>query len=103
MSWEKDAATGRMNLIHSGNVEVIKAELVLLAMGFTNPVYEGLLQQLGVELDARKNVKVDKHQMTSVSKVFAAGDASTGASLVVKCINSGYQAAKGIDEFLKNK
>lgn len=103
VSWEKDAATGRMNLIHSGKVEVIKAELVLLAMGFTNPVYEGLLQQLGVELDARKNVKVDKHQMTSVSKVFAAGDASTGASLVVKCINSGYQAAKGIDEFLKNK
>ena len=103
VNWEKDPATGRMNLIHTGKVETIKAELVLLAMGFTNPVQEGLLEQLGVELDARKNVKVDKHQKTSVSKVFAAGDASTGASLVVRCINSGYNAAKGIDEFLKNK
>ena len=103
VNWEKDPATGRMNLIHTGKVETIKAELVLLAMGFTNPVQEGLLEQLGVELDARKNVKVDKHQKTSVAKVFAAGDASTGASLVVRCINSGYNAAKGIDEFLKNK
>ena len=103
VNWEKDPATGRMNLIHTGKVETIKAELGLLAMDFTNPVQEGLLEQLGVELDARKNVKVDKHQKTSVAKVFAAGDASTGASLVVRCINSGYNAAKGIDEFLKNK
>lgn len=81
--WEKDEATGRMNLIHTRNVERIKAELVLLAMGFTNPVQDGILKQLEVEKDARGNVKVDDKQQSSIDKVFAAGDASTGASLVV--------------------
>lgn len=103
VEWQKDEATGRMDLIHTGKVSTIKAELVLLAMGFTNPVYEGLLSEIAPELDARKNVKVDANQMTSVDKVFAAGDASTGASLVVKCIASGQKAAKGIDNYLKNK
>ena len=91
-----------MNLCHTGKVSTIKAELVLLAMGFTNPVYEGLLDELKPELDARKNVKVDANQMTSVEKVFAAGDASTGASLVVRCIASGQKAAAGIDKYLKD-
>ena len=76
---------------------------MLLAMGFTNPVYDGLLAGLKPELDARKNVKVDDRQMTSVDKVFAAGDASTGASLVVRCIASGQKAAAGIDQYLKDK
>ena len=94
--WEKDEATGRMNLIHTRNVERIKAELVLLAMGFTNPVQDGILKQLEVEKDARGNVKVDDKQQSSIDKVFAAGDASTGASLVVRCIASGRKAAEGI-------
>lgn len=98
--WEKDEATGRMNLIHTGNVERIKAELVLLAMGFTNPVQDGILKQLGVEKDARGNVKVDDKQQSSIDKVFAAGDASTGASLVVRCIASGRKAAEGIHNYL---
>ena len=102
VEWQKDENTGKMNLNHTGKTSVIKAELVLLAMGFTNPVYEGLLSELQPELDNRKNIKVDSNQMTSVDKVFAAGDASTGASLVVKCIASGQRAAKGIDNFLKN-
>ena len=102
VEWHKDEATGRMNLIHTGKVSTIKAELVLLAMGFTNPVYEGLLDELKPELDTRKNVKVDANQMTSVDKVFAAGDASTGASLVVRCIASGQKAAAGIDKYLKD-
>ena len=101
VSWEKDPETGRMNLIHSGKKEIIPAQLVLLAMGFTNPVAEGLLEQLGVEKDARGNVKVADNQQSSVAKVFAAGDASTGASLVVRCIASGRKAAKGIDAYLK--
>lgn len=101
--WEKDPDTGRMNLIHTGNKEIIKADLVLLAMGFTNPVAEGILDQLGVEKDARGNVKVNSHQQSSVEKVFAAGDVSTGASLVVRCIASGRNAAKGIDEYLASK
>ena len=103
VEWQKDEATGRMNLIHTGKVDTIKAELVLLAMGFTNPVQEGLLEQLGVEKDARQNVKVDGSQRSSVDKVFAAGDASTGASLVVRCIASGRNAAKGIHEYLKTQ
>lgn len=98
--WEKDDATGRMNLIHTGNVERIKAELVLLAMGFTNPVQDGILKQLGVDKDARGNVKVDDKQQSSIDKVFAAGDASTGASLVVRCIASGRKAAEGIHNYL---
>lgn len=101
--WEKDEATGRMNLIHTGNVERIKAELVLLAMGFTNPVQDGILKQLGVEKDARGNVKVDDKQQSSIDKVFAAGDASTGASLVVRCIASGRKAAEGIHNYLTEK
>jgi glutamate synthase (NADPH/NADH) small chain len=100
VEWQKDEATGRMNLIHTGKVERIPAGLVLLAMGFTNPVAEGLLEQLGVEKDARGNVKVDASQRSSVDKVFAAGDASTGASLVVRCIASGRNAAKNIHEYL---
>jgi glutamate synthase (NADPH/NADH) small chain len=103
VEWEKDSESGRMNLIHTGKTEVIKAELVLLAMGFTNPVQEGLLEELGAEKDARKNVKVNGDQSTSVDGVFAAGDASTGASLVVKCIASGRRAAQGINKYLKSK
>ncbi len=103
VTWEKDDVTGRMKLNHTGKVERISAQLVLLAMGFTNPVAEGLLEQLGVEKDSRGNVKVDDTHSTSVDKVFAAGDASTGASLVVRCIASGRGAAKGIDEYLKHK
>lgn len=102
VNWEKDPETGKMNLIHTGKKEIIPAQLVLLAMGFTNPVAEGLLEQLGVEKDARGNVKVTDSNQSSVAKVFAAGDAATGASLVVRCIASGQQAAKGIDKYLKS-
>lgn len=100
VEWQKDPETGRMNLIHTGKTDTIKAGLVLLAMGFTNPVQEGLLEQLGVEKDGRKNVKVDARQRSSVDKVFAAGDAATGASLVVRCIASGRKAAEGIQQYL---
>ncbi|MEZ3590031.1 MAG: glutamate synthase subunit beta [Muribaculaceae bacterium] len=103
VEWQKDPETGRMNLIHTGKTDTIKAGLVLLAMGFTNPVQEGLLEQLGVEKDGRKNVKVDVRQRSSVDKVFAAGDAATGASLVVRCIASGRKAAEGIQQYLKQQ
>ncbi len=102
VEWEKDPATGRMNLIHTGKKAEIKAELVLLAMGFTNPVHLGILDDLGLEYDARGNVKVDAEGRTNVDKVFAAGDVSTGASLVVRCIASGRHAAEAIHRALKN-
>lgn len=101
VEWQKDPATGRMNLIHTGRKDTIKAQLVLLAMGFTNPVAEGLLEQLGVEKDARGNVKVDPlTHATSVDKVFAAGDVATGASLVVRCIAAGRDTAAAISDYL---
>lgn len=101
VEWEKDSSNGRMNLVHTGRKSTIKAELVLLAMGFTNPVAEGLLDELGVEKDARGNVKVDPvTRATDVDKVFAAGDVASGASLVVRCIAAGRDAAKGIHSYL---
>ncbi|HKK40938.1 MAG TPA: FAD-dependent oxidoreductase, partial [Bacteroidales bacterium] len=73
-----------------------------LAMGFVHPVLDGLLTELGVDLDNRKNVKVDGKMATSVSKVFAAGDTVNGASLVVTAIASGRKVAREVDLFLKN-
>ncbi len=83
-----------------GTEEEIPADLVLLAMGFTGPVKNGLVDGLGVELDARGNIKADENYMTSVPGVFAAGDARRGQSLVVWAIAEGRQAARGIDEYL---
>ncbi len=100
VEWKKDPETGRMNLVHTGKTETIKADLVLLAMGFTNPVPEGVIDALGLEKDPRGNVKVNEKGQSSNPKVFAAGDVSTGASLVVRCIASGRKAAQGIHDFL---
>ena len=69
-------------------------------MGFVHPVYEGLLKELDISLDSRKNIAVDLVMATNVEKVFAAGDAAEGASLVVNAIASGRKVAKRIDEFL---
>jgi glutamate synthase (NADPH/NADH) small chain len=91
---------GRMQEI-PGSEFAIRADLVLLAMGFVGPVQEGLLQELGVEKDARGNVKADtENYRTSLSKVFAAGDMRRGQSLVVWAIREGRQCARAVDEFL---
>jgi glutamate synthase (NADPH/NADH) small chain len=78
----------------------VEAELVLLAMGFTNPVHEGMLTELGVKLDGRGNVQVDDTFMTSVPGIFAAGDMQRGQSLIVWGIADGRKAAAGIDQYL---
>jgi glutamate synthase (NADPH/NADH) small chain len=78
----------------------IDADLVLLAMGFLGPVKNGMIEQLGVELDARGNVAADANYMSSVPGVFAAGDMRRGQSLVVWAIAEGRKAAQGIDRFL---
>ncbi|HNX66915.1 MAG TPA: glutamate synthase subunit beta, partial [Bacteroidales bacterium] len=83
-----------------GTKRIIEADLVLLALGFVHPVLEGMISELGVELDARKNVKVDRYHATSHPKVFAAGDTVNGASLVVRAIASGRNAAREINNFL---
>ena len=76
------------------------ADLVLLAMGFVGPVRGGMIEQLGVELDARGNVKADENYMSSVQGVFAAGDMRRGQSLVVWAIAEGRKAARGVDAWL---
>lgn len=79
---------------------VVDADLVLLAMGFTGPVRNGMIEQLGVELDQRGNVKTDEHYMSSVPGVFAAGDMRRGQSLVVWAIAEGRKAAAEVHRFL---
>ena len=79
----------------------LKADLVLLAMGFVHPVHDGMIKNLGVKLDQRGNVEANlKDYRTSLDKVFAAGDARRGQSLVVWAIREGRQAARAVDEFL---
>ena len=79
----------------------LKADLVLLAMGFVSPVAEGMLAAFGVKLDARGNVMANvQDYRTSVDKLFAAGDMRRGQSLVVWAIREGRQAARSVDEFL---
>jgi glutamate synthase (NADPH/NADH) small chain len=76
------------------------AQMVLLALGFLGPETKGLLSQLGVLINERGNVAVDENEMTSVPKVFAAGDMTRGQSLVVWAIADGRRAARGVDRFL---
>ena len=84
-----------------GSERTIPCELALLAMGFTNPQYEGMLQQLDVELDERRNVRAsEKEYRTNISKVFVAGDMRRGQSLVVWAISEGRECARKVDEFL---
>ena len=82
----------------------LKADLVLLAMGFLGPIQPGLAEQLGADKDARSNIKAEtegaRAYQTSVTKVFVAGDMRRGQSLVVWAIREGRQCARAVDEFL---
>ncbi len=79
----------------------MKVDVVLLAMGFVHVVHRGLVDALGLTLDGRGNVTTDPDGATSREGVFAAGDTSSGASLVVRAIYAGRQAAEGIDRWLR--
>ncbi len=98
VEWTKNNGQFTMREI-PGTEEVIEADLVLLALGFVSPVHEGLLDRLQVEYDARGNVKATDFA-TSIEKIFVAGDATRGASLVVHAIRSGRDAALKIHEFV---
>jgi glutamate synthase (NADPH) small chain len=110
---------GRLTTLHAVTIEVaakpgggldlkevpgteveLPCDLLLLAMGFLGPETDRLAEQLGVELDARGNVKVDESWKTSVNGVFAAGDAQRGQSLIVWAISDGREAARAIDAHL---
>jgi len=91
---------GKMQPIAGTEFE-LKADLVLLAMGFLGPVQEGMLASLGIKLDGRGNVEANMmNYKTSIPKVFSAGDMRRGQSLVVWAIREGRQAARAVDEFL---
>ena len=82
----------------------LKADLVLLAMGFVHPVHEGMVTELGLEKDPRGNVSANEMDYaTSVEGVYAAGDMRRGQSLVVWAIREGRQAAHAIDKYLMGK
>ncbi|MFO1434225.1 MAG: glutamate synthase subunit beta [Candidatus Competibacteraceae bacterium] len=101
LDWRQDGAGHWRMQELPGSEAVLPAELVLLALGFTHPVYEGMLAQLGVALDAQGNVRANtSNYQTSLNKVFAAGDMRRGQSLVVWAIREGRQCARAVDEFL---
>ncbi len=84
-----------------GTEVILDADIVLLAMGFVHVVHEGLISELGLDLNQKGDVAVKNFQ-TSQPWVFAAGDTINGASLVVRAIDSGRSAAAAIDNWLKN-
>jgi len=94
-------ASGRrpMSEVPGSEFEV-KADLVLLALGFLGPQKSGMIEQLGLQLDPRGNVFADQNYMTSIPGIFSAGDMRRGQSLVVWAITEGRQAARGVDKYL---
>ncbi|MCX6625753.1 MAG: glutamate synthase subunit beta, partial [Acidobacteria bacterium] len=84
----------------AGSEFTLEADLVLLAMVFTGPVRNGMVEALGVTLDQRGNVLCDENYHSTVKGVFAAGDTRRGQSLVVWAISEGRQAARAMDEYL---
>jgi glutamate synthase (NADPH/NADH) small chain len=100
VEWKQEGGQWKMAEVPDSTF-TLEADLVLLAMGFVHPVHEGLLQELGVEIDGRGQIKAnDKQYQTSTDKVFAAGDGRRGQSLVVWAIREGRQAARAVDEYL---
>jgi glutamate synthase (NADPH/NADH) small chain len=102
ISWELDVMNRpiKFNKVE-GSEREIACQRVFLAMGFLHPQFHGMLENIGVKLDARKNVQAtEQAYRTNVGKVFAAGDMRRGQSLVVWAISEGREAARKVDEFL---
>ena len=100
VEWIPGAAGERPQMKKTGKVETIEADLVFLAMGFVHPEHDGLVKQLGLSLDGRQNIATDEGMKTSAFKVFACGDAVSGASLVVRAMAAGKKTAEAIDQYL---
>jgi glutamate synthase (NADPH/NADH) small chain len=100
VEWKQEGGRWNMSRV-LGSEFSLKADLVLLAMGFVHPIRDGLLEDLGVDMDDRRNVKANTvDYRTSVDKVFTAGDMRRGQSLVVWAIREGRQCARSVDEYL---
>jgi glutamate synthase (NADPH/NADH) small chain len=96
---------GRLPRLHeqSGTERRWPADLVLLALGFTGPETNTIVAQLGLELDARGNIRTDDTYVTSKPAIFAAGDGRRGQSLIVWAISEGREAARSVDIFLMGR
>ncbi|MBN2145008.1 MAG: glutamate synthase subunit beta [Candidatus Aureabacteria bacterium] len=101
VNWKNEAGKAPWFEEIPDSLFTVKADLVFLAMGFVHVEHDKLLDALGVAYDARGNIRTDGQYKTSNPGVFAAGDANTGASLVVRAIYHGRKAAVSADEFLK--
>jgi glutamate synthase (NADPH/NADH) small chain len=100
VEWNYSPGKPVMN-VKPGTVKMLEADLVLLAMGFVHCIHEGIIKEFDLELDPKGNIKVDTDFHTSKTKIFAAGDSVTGASLVVRAIHQGRIMAKAVDKFLR--
>lgn len=101
LDWKQDAQGRWHSEEMPGSAWEVPADLVLLAMGYLHPIRTGMLEQLGLSLDARGNVQANmRDYRTSHTKIFAAGDMRRGQSLVVWAIREGRDAARAVDHFL---
>jgi len=99
---EKDPNTELRSMKEiSGSEFELESDIVFLAMGFTGPVKSGMIEELGLDLDVRGNIKTDQNYMASIRGIFAAGDMRRGQSLVVWAIHEGRKAAQGVNVYLK--
>jgi glutamate synthase (NADPH/NADH) small chain len=98
VEWTKNCDGWKIKQL-PGTDFVLEADLAILALGFVHVVHEGLAKNLGLKLDGRGNIAVNDHQ-TSEPWVFAAGDSASGASLVVRAIDSGRKAAAAMNRWL---
>lgn len=101
VEWVQEKPSERSVMKLTGKKEILDVDLVFLSMGFVHPVQDGLVDELKLNVNERKNIAIDGSNQTSGSKIFACGDATSGASLVVRAMASGRKAATAIDHFLK--
>jgi glutamate synthase (NADPH/NADH) small chain len=100
VEWKTATEGSRPEMALTGRKETLDAELVFLCMGFVNPIQDSIIGELSLDIDGRKNIAVDDACRTSAAKVFACGDAVSGASLVVRAMAAGIKTATAIDNFL---
>ncbi len=103
VEFEKDGQGQSVMKEIKGSEFEIEVDLVILALGFLHPEKKGLLEELSFELDSRGNIKTNENYMTSIKKVFCAGDMRRGQSLIVWAISEGRKAAHSIDKHLMGK
>jgi len=104
VEWSPASAAGPGRPVEKPGAEFeLDADLVILAMGFWGPGNGALIKDMAVDLDERGNVKAAENQMTSVDRIFVAGDMTTGQSLVVRAIASGRKTARHIISHLREE